>query len=192
MSEDMKKEQPNLENVDSTEEKISEQSSMAAEIKTAIEAGDFDVEEFLSQYKAALTEKDEAEAKLLRLQADFDNFRRRAKADNENNIHLALSALVNNLLAVTDNFYRALQAMKDGPDKDGVDMISRQLLDILNNAGLTEIEAEGQPFDPNIHHCVSQTEAKTEDEKGKVLMVLQKGYMLNDRLLRAAMVQVGM
>ena len=156
--------------------------------ETAEEA--FDLELYLAQYKAAQEAQADAEAKALRLQADFDNYRRRSKADTEAAIHRAAADLIGAILPVVDNFDRAWQAMADGPDKEGVALIARQLLDVLKNAGLTEIQAEGETFDPNLHHAVSQIEAG-EAQKGKVVLVLQKGYLLHDKLLRAAMVQVG-
>ena len=164
--------------------------SQAEELRQAVLNGDFDISEFLSQYKTAQAEKAEAEAKALRLQADFDNYRRRSRSEVETAIHRAAADLIGNILPVVDNFDRAWQAMADGPDKEGVALINRQLVDVLRNAGLTEIAAEGQTFDPNLHHAVSQVEAGPEYQ-GKVVRVLQKGYLLQDKLLRAAMVQVG-
>ncbi|MDO4732420.1 MAG: nucleotide exchange factor GrpE [Bacillota bacterium] len=159
-------------------------------LRQAILSGDFDVKEFLGHYKALEQAKKEAEAKALRFQADFDNYRRRSKADTETAIHRAAAELIGSILPVIDNFERAWQAMAESPDKEGVGLISRQLLDVLHNAGLQEIEAEGKDFDPNLHHAVSQIEAG-EAQKGKVVQTLQKGYLLNEKLLRAAMVQVG-
>lgn len=159
-------------------------------LRQAVQDGDFDIKEFLDQFKAAEAAKAEAEAKALRLQADFDNYRRRSKQDTEAAIHRAAGDLIGNILPVLDNFERAWKAMADGPDKDGVTLIARQLLDVLANAGLAPIEAQGKDFDPNLHHAVSQAEAG-EEMKGKVTSILQKGYTLNGKLLRAAMVQVG-
>lgn len=164
--------------------------SEAEILRQAILDGDFDINDFLSQFKEAQAAKDEADAKVMRLQADFENLRRRSKMDTEAAIHRAAADLIGSILPVVDNFDRAWQAMAEGPDKEGVALIARQLLDVLRNAGLTEIQAEGMDFDPNLHHAVSQADAGPE-MKGKVIMVLQKGYLLHDKLLRAPMVQVG-
>ena len=94
------------------------------------------------------------------------------------------------LLPVLDNFERALAAMEDGADRQGVELIMKQLQTALGNSGLAEIEAQDQDFDPNLHHAVSQVDAG-EEGRNKVIMVLQKGYTFNGKLLRAAMVQVG-
>ena len=80
--------------------------------------------------------------------------------------------------------------MQESAERDGVEMILKQMQQVLENAGLQEIEAQGAVFDPNIHQAVLQ-EAVDDERKGKVLMVMQKGYLLGDKLIRAAVVQVG-
>ncbi len=166
-----------------------ELSAEAREMREAILNGDFDVSDFLQQYKEAQSAKAEAEERSLRVQADFDNFRRRSRKDAEAAGEKGKGDFIIELLPVLDNFERAMGLMSDGPDKDGVDLILKQLQSVLANAGMTELDALDQDFDPNLHHAVLQE--PSEDKKGKVLMVLQKGYMLGDRLLRPAMVQVG-
>lgn len=158
---------------------------------------EFSLEDYLKQYKeleesqAKLREeKEQLDDRLLRLQADFDNFRRRSRADNEEAARRSGAAVAEGLLPVLDNFERALAAMEDGADRQGVELIMKQLQAALSAAGLAEIEAEGAEFDPKLHHAVSQTDAG-EEGRNKVVMVLQKGYTFGGRLLRAAMVQVG-
>lgn len=158
---------------------------------------EFSLEDYMRQYKeleaeqAKLTEeKEQLDARFLRLQADFDNFRRRSRADNEEASRRAAAAVAEGLLPVLDNFERALAAMEDTADRQGVELIMKQLQTALANSGLAEIEAEGKDFDPKLHHAVSQADAG-EEGRNKVIMVLQKGYTFNGRLLRAAMVQVG-
>ncbi len=135
-------------------------------------------------------EKQELEQKFVRLQADFDNFRRRKARESEEQIKNAAANLMASLLPVLDNFQRAVAAMGDSPDKEGVALIQKQLQSVLEQSGLTLIEALGEDFDPNIHEAVMQTDAG-EENRGKVVMEIQKGYMLNGKLLRASMVQVG-
>ena len=161
------------------------------------EEAEFSLEDYMRQYKeleaekATLTEeKEQLDARFLRLQADFDNFRRRSRADNEEASRRAAAAVAEGLLPVLDNFERALAAMEDTADREGVELIMKQLQTALANSGLAEIEAEGKDFDPKLHHAVSQADAG-EEGRNKVIMVLQKGYTFNGRLLRAAMVQVG-
>lgn len=162
----------------------------ANELKAAIEAGDFDINDFLTQYKEAISAKEEAEARALRVQADFDNFRRRSRKETEEAGKRANADLITTILPVLDNFERALKMMQESAERDGVEMILKQMQQVLENAGLQEIEAQGAVFDPNIHQAVLQ-EAVDDERKGKVLMVMQKGYLLGDKLIRAAVVQVG-
>ncbi|MBS1348637.1 MAG: nucleotide exchange factor GrpE [Firmicutes bacterium] len=162
----------------------------ANELKAAIEAGDFDINDFLTQYKEAISAKEEAEARALRVQADFDNFRRRSRKETEEAGKRANADLITTILPVLDNFERALKMMQESAERDGVEMILKQMQQVLENVGLQEIEAQGAVFDPNIHQAVLQ-EAVDDERKGKVLMVMQKGYLLGDKLIRAAVVQVG-
>ena len=172
------------------EEATAPNNQEADELKAAIEAGDFDINDFLTQYKEAVSAKEEAEARALRVQADFDNFRRRSRKETEEAGKRANADLITTILPVLDNFERALKMMQESADRDGVEMIFKQMQQVLENAGLQEIEAEGAAFDPNIHQAVLQ-ETVEDERKGKVLMVMQKGYLLGDKLIRAAAVQVG-
>lgn len=172
------------------EEATAPNNQEADELKAAIEAGDFDINDFLTQYKEAVSAKEEAEARALRVQADFDNFRRRSRKETEEAGKRANADLITTILPVLDNFERALKMMQESADRDGVEMIFKQMQQVLENAGLQEIEAEGAAFDPNIHQAVLQ-ETVEDERKGKVLMVMQKGYLLGDKLIRAAVVQVG-
>ena len=141
--------------------------------------------------EAETSEEDEAlNTKYLRLMADFQNFRRRTEKEKSDIYAFANEKIVKELLDVIDNFERALAAGNDG-DKflEGMEMILKQLQAVLERAGVTEIECLGLDFDPNFHNAV-MTEDSTEYESGKVTEVLQKGYVLNGRVVRAAMVKV--
>ncbi|HHT36500.1 MAG: nucleotide exchange factor GrpE [Candidatus Wallacebacter cryptica] len=132
-------------------------------------------------------ERDGLVNQLLRLKADFDNYKRRSEASIEAIRATANQNLMAELLPVIDNFERALNAADDSPYVSGVKMIFNQLLDCLCRQGLQPINAVGQPFDPNIHEAVSM------QGQGSDLIVtaeLQKGYLFKDKLLRASMVQV--
>ena len=175
-------------------ESAEETAETPAESETDAE---FSLEDYMRQYKELeaeqaklMEEKEQLDARFLRLQADFDNFRRRSRADNEEASRKAAAAVAEGLRPVLDNFERALAAMEDTADREGVELIMKQLQTALANSGLAEIEAEGQEFDPKLHHAVSQVDAG-EEGHNKVIMVLQKGYTWGGRLLRAAMVQVG-
>ena len=204
MSEDMEKDlkDEELQTAEAEEAAVEEpaeeaESAAAENPEDAADEEEFSLEDYMRQYKelqeeqAKLQEeKEQLDARFLRLQADFDNYRRRSRSDNEEASRRAAAAVAEGLLPVLDNFERALSSMEDSADRQGVEMIMKQLQTALFNAGLAEIEAEGKDFDPNLHHAVSQVDAG-EEGRNKVIMVLQKGYTFNDKLLRAAMVQVG-
>ena len=189
-NEQAKQDALNAEEPENTAETGAEPTDEAEALRAAIEAGDFDINDFLRQYKEALSAREEAEARALRVQADFDNFRRRSRKDAEEAGRRANAELVTQLLPVVDNFERALAMMESSADRDGVEMILKQLLQTLENCGVRQMEAEGEIFDPNFHQAVLQ-ESVDDERKGRVLTVLQKGYLMDDKLLRAAMVQVG-
>lgn len=132
----------------------------------------------------------EAQEGYLRLRAEFENFRKRLEREREERERRALAAAFLDLLPVVDNLERAAIA-KGGVDdlKRGVELVARQLVDILRRYGLAEIPAVGQPFDPRLHEAVAREES-SEHEAPTVIAELQRGYWLNDRLLRPAMVRV--
>ena len=138
-------------------------------------------------------EKAEEEAlniKYLRLMADFQNFKRRTEKEKSDIYAFANEKIISGLLDVIDNFERA---MATGNAEDsffkGMEMILKQLLGVLDRAGAEEIKALGEDFDPNYHNAVMM-EDSTEYESGKVTEVLQKGYTLNNRVIRPSMVKV--
>jgi molecular chaperone GrpE len=135
-------------------------------------------------------EKEQQFQQYLRLQADFDNFRKRSRQERTNVVSTANAALVLSLLPVLDNFERATSALQESSEREGVQLIQRQLLEALAAAGLAPIEALGADFDPQVHEAILQSEAGPE-QKGKVLGEAEKGYMLNGKLLRASRVHVG-
>lgn len=139
-------------------------------------------------------EKDQEEealnVKYLRLMADFQNFKRRTEKEKGDIYAFANEKIISELLNVIDNFERALDA---GNAEDsfykGMEMILKQLLGVLEKAGASEIAALGEEFDPNFHNAV-MTEDSDEYESGKVTEVLQKGYVLNNKVIRPSMVKV--
>ena len=137
-------------------------------------------------------EKDEAlETRYLRLMADFQNYKRRSEKEKADIYAYANEKIVVQLLDVIDNFERALDCA-DTAEKgfaEGMEMIFKQLKDVLKNSNVEEIEALGLDFDPNFHNAVMM-EDTDEYESGKVSAVLQKGYTLNGRVIRASMVKV--
>ncbi|WP_215142541.1 nucleotide exchange factor GrpE [Exiguobacterium qingdaonense] len=129
----------------------------------------------------------------LRIRADFDNFRRRTNEENAKRVKFASQSVIEKLIPLIDNFERALQVEATSEDamqiQAGVDMIHRQLLDVLNAEQVEAIDSVGQPFDPNYHQAVMQ-EPSDEYESGIVTMELQKGYTMHGRVIRPSMVKV--
>ncbi|MBS3886749.1 MAG: nucleotide exchange factor GrpE [Dethiobacter sp.] len=128
-------------------------------------------------------------ARLQRLQADFDNYRKRVKAEKQEWTAQAVCEIVRELLPVIDNLERALEA---GGSAElllsGVDLVFKQFLSVLNKHGLNTIEACGVQFDPTCHHAIMQLECA--EPENMVVEELQKGYRLKERLLRPSMVKV--
>jgi molecular chaperone GrpE len=126
----------------------------------------------------------------MRTLADFENFRKRSERDKQDFQKYAIANVMRDLLPVLDNFDRALDHAEEGDDfHKGVLMIYKQLFDTLQKHGLKTVEQAGVPFDPNIHEGVIREEDPSVPS-GTVTAILQKGYILHDRLLRPAMVKV--
>jgi molecular chaperone GrpE len=128
---------------------------------------------------------------LLRTTAEFDNYRKRTERERRDRAEYAATDLLTDLLPVVDDLERALAAKTEDADvyRRGVEIILKQLLDLLDRRGVTPIEALGADFDPNVHQAVSQ-EASDSHRDGEVIEELRRGYTMRDRLLRAAMVKV--
>jgi len=135
----------------------------------------------------------ELENRYLRLQADFDNSRSRARLDAEAAQKYRAQSLASDLLTALDNFERATKVEADNEQTkallSGMDMVYKGLLEALNKEGITPIETVGKEFDPHLHQAVMQVEDDSF-EANVVVEEFQKGYMLKDRVLRPAMVKV--
>ena len=137
-------------------------------------------------------ERDDLLDRLQRKTAEFDNFRKRVERDRKDTIEWAAADVISDVLSVMDDFDRALAATAPAeaqPYKTGVELIHRQLTDLLKKRGVTPIEALGADFDPHLHQAVAYEEASGARE-GEVIGILARGYKLGDRLLRPALVKV--
>lgn len=134
-------------------------------------------------------------ARLVRLQADFENFKKRVERESEANRGQATARLVKGLLPVLDNFERAVAAApRSGEESSfhsGFVLIFKQLLEALRMEGLTAVDSLGQPFDPNLHEAVA-TDPDSELPSNTIVEEMQRGYLLHHRLLRPALVKVSM
>lgn len=154
-------------------EQVPETDSLQAEV------------ERLRAEKALLIER------LARMQAEFDNSRKRAQREQQDFKDYALTEAIKSFLPALDSFDRALASNPNSETfRSGMELIDRQFHDALSKLGVTEIASEGQPFDPTQHEAIEMVETD-EVPDHHVLQELQRGYKIKDRLLRPAMVRVG-
>ncbi|MGI9241514.1 MAG: nucleotide exchange factor GrpE [Verrucomicrobiales bacterium] len=129
----------------------------------------------------------------LRTQADLENFRKRAARDRAEAIKYGNASIIEELLPIADNFEMGLTAATADDSSSsiaqGMQMVHKQLNDFLANNGLKEVETDGKVFDPNLHEALSQ-QASDEVPEGQIIATLRKGFLLHDRLVRAANVVV--
>lgn len=133
--------------------------------------------------------------KYLRLYAEFDNYKRRTQKERVELLQTAGKDVIVSLLPVLDDFDRALKAMESAsevaPVKEGVLLVSTKLKNTLAQKGLKDVESISQPFNTDFHEAITNIPAPTEDLKGKVIDEVEKGYTLNDNVIRFAKVVVG-
>ena len=180
----------------------SEGAETAAWEENVLEAedawGDSIQAEILEGTPGPESETDEAgqlRDQLLRLSADFDNFRKRAQKEKQDWSLYASQNIMEKLLPVADSFDAAVNAVANAGQEaknmaEGFLLIHRQFTEILNQAGLKEINALGEIFDHNIHDAVMTVNRAKDQEENQIVLVLRKGYMFHDKVLRPAMVQV--
>ncbi len=143
-----------------------------------------------SETEKLKAERDALLDRLARLQAEFDNARKRAVREQQEFREFAAADVIKNFLPILDSFERALKAGGDSTDfRDGVELIYRQFQDALQKIGVQPILAMGQPFDPRVHEAVEMVDT-TEVPDHHVFDELQRGYKYKERLLRPAMVRV--
>lgn len=146
-------------------------------------------------YEKLEQEKAATDNQMLRLQADFDNFRKRTRAEKDEWRAMIVSGFCADLLPVLDNFRWAVMAMEKDeaakPHLAGVQMILKQLLDVLAAKGVEPIKTVGEAFDPKFHDAMGQVEVTDESQAGKVLEEVMAGYKIGDKVIRVARVKVG-
>jgi molecular chaperone GrpE len=133
--------------------------------------------------------------KYVRLQAEFDNYRKRTLKEKMDLVATGGEDVIKSLLGVMDDLDRALNAVRTATDVDalraGVEMIDSKFREVLKSKGVEEIEAVGKEFDVDLHEAVAKIPAPDADSKGKIIDVVQKGYKLKDKVVRYAKVVVG-
>ncbi|MEN1759749.1 nucleotide exchange factor GrpE [Anoxynatronum sibiricum] len=146
----------------------------------------------LERIESLETALQESEDRLLRLQAEFLNFKRRVEKEKAELHSFGCENLAKDLLPVLDNFERALESVQETDPQiyKGIEMIHHQMIEALKKHDIKEIEALGQPFDMHEHHAVMTEETTEEEQKNNVALVMQKGYRMKSRVLRPSMVKV--
>ena len=194
---EQKQEQPQSEQDEALEEVLKDDEITPEEEAVAAESADAPEEELSLEEKVVRLAEEAAGARdtALRAQADAQNVQRRAEQDVERARKFALEQFAKELLAVVDNMERALEAT-DGLDDDvvkpiteGVELTLKSFLAALKKFNVEAVDPQGEPFDPNLHQAMSMIE-NNDVEPNSVIAVMQKGYTLNGRLLRPAMVMV--
>ena len=175
------------------EEAVAESAAENASAEDVIDRENMSDEEYIAALEEkvgkCVAETVSAKNVTMRLQADFDNYRKRNAALSEEMKALGKAMVIEKMLTVLDNCDLARKYLTDEAALTGFNMMERQILDALESFGLKEIEAEGKDFDANVMSAVERE--KAEGCEGKVLAVLAKGYTLNGKVLRPASVKVG-
>lgn len=176
--------------INETEEAVVEDEEVVDEEQLIEDQG---VTEETKQIHVLQEEVEALNNRLLRVQADYDNFRRRTRQEAEAQAKYRAQTLIEALIPAIDNFDRALTVQVESDDAksllQGMEMVYRQLTEALKSEGLQVIESVGQSFDPHYHQAVMQVESD-EHEPNQVVEELQKGYRLKDRVIRPSMVKV--
>ena len=191
--ENEEKKDENLESQEQTEETV-EQTDVESKESTEGEETATD-EESVDDIEKLRAEYEELKDKHLRLQAEFDNFRRRTIKEKADLITTAGEKVLKDLLPVVDDLDRAMESVATAQDvsagREGLDLIVNKFNAFLANNGVAEIEAVGLDLDTDKHNAIARFAAPTEDMKGKVIDVTKKGYTLNGKVIRHAEVVVG-
>jgi molecular chaperone GrpE len=144
-----------------------------------------------TEEQVAPDELEEMKKKYLLLYADFENFRKNKAKERIELLQTAAAGVITDLLPSIDNYERALANAPEGEISEGIQLIFKGILNTLQTKGLKELPAKGEVFNADFHDCITQYPAPSEEDKGKVLDVLEKGYTLNDKVIRFAKVVVG-
>ncbi|MCP4907807.1 MAG: nucleotide exchange factor GrpE [bacterium] len=184
-----------LEERDAEEAEATEADEAASPDKMTIELLAQELQDLKSLHEEKLKEFEEQTEQHLRLQAEFENFRRRGLKEKQESFKFGHQNLVKDLLSTVDNLERALEhgAQNAGAEGkgilDGVELVHREILGALAKHGVSEIEADGQVFDPAFHEAMGQI-PNADTPANTVLQVLQKGYAIHDRMMRPSRVIV--
>ncbi len=186
-----------LENVIEQSAETAEEQASCEEVPEKPHAGkqskSKEVKKLEEELKKAIGERDAFKDSYMRTFSDYNNYKKRNLTVASQANKAGTGDVLEKILPVLDNLERALEHVDDDSDDGlakGVSMVYKQLSDIIASMGVKEIPALGENFDPNLHHAIQQQEAGEGEQPDKVVAVVQKGYMLDDRILRHSMVVV--
>lgn len=190
--------QGNMENISSEETAVKSEKELEISAESPNEVSE-EKDERTSSFETIVAELENSLAnindKYLRLSAEFDNYRKRTLREKMELTKSAGESVMRNVLPLIDDVERALLSVEQGMDleatKEGVKLIYNKFKDFAVQNGIKEIEAMGQVFNTDLHEAITKIPAPSEDLKGKVLDIVQKGYYLNDKVIRFAKVVVG-
>ena len=177
--------QENEQNTDNKEPEIKQKAEETKSEPEATQKVEIDWEQ---KYK-------ELNDRHLRLNAEYDNYRKRTSKEKADMIKTAGEKIISDILPVVDNFERALENMKEGTDvnalKEGVELILKQLMGMMKNYGVEQIKTENADFDTDLHEAIAQFPAPTPEQKNKIIDCTTKGYTMHGKVIRHAKVVVG-
>lgn len=173
-----------------TQEEFEENEEAVVAASAEVEQLTAEVEGLRKKLEEAAARTSEYKDSLLRLQAEFQNYRKRIERDNELTYVSLKGDIVKKILPVLDDLERALQNRSEGDAwANGIELVARKFQSILENEGIKRIEAVGTEFDPNFHEAISHEPADGV-QSGHVIGVVQNGYMIGERVIRPALVRV--
>lgn len=191
----LRREDEGVESLDDVQEAQEETTSQVDEANEMINEQLADIDTLNKQLLDAQAQVEKEKKEYLFLMAEFDNFRKRTLREKSDIIRNASEKVLLGLLPIVDDFERGLEAAAKATDaeaiRSGMELIYNKLVKYLAQNGVTPMETNGQPFDPELHEALANVPAADEEQKGKIVDTLTKGYMINDKVLRHAKVAVG-
>lgn len=189
----LEKEIKNCQTDETIQNEKAEETATEKEAENSEEAAEKTPEEKLADANAEI---EELKTKMLYKQAEFENYRKRVMVEKAELILNGGQKVLSAMLPVVDDLERALKNMDNAEDvnavKEGVELIYKKFMTVLKGQGVTPIDTEGADFNTDLHEAIAQIPAPCDEMKGKVIDCTQKGYMINDKVLRYAQVAVGL
>ncbi len=190
-------EEKHIENKEETQEQVDAPQSEESTSNTEETSESPEKQQDTDNIVALRQQLGETKEKYLRLYSDFENFRRRTAREKLELTKTAGEKIIVDLLSVIDDFDRAKKSYEEAQEpnldslKNGFDLIMNKFLKILAQQGVQEMQAKGEAFNPDLHEAIAQIPAPSEETKGKIIDVIEKGYQIEDKVIRYAKVVIG-